>query len=637
MIDMTGPGSRVEKDPSLEFDVNGQTVAATRYQPTDFDGPLPAVLWYTPYHKDDETTYGRYDPLLEYVAACGYEVVVADMVGTGASTGHREEFFGPDAGAEVATVIEALAGRPWSTGRVGMLGKSFPGSFCLLAAAEGPAPLDAVVPILTTHRRERLAFNREGAQQLWLPISMVALFEASGVQPPSRRDSGWRERWRDRLNRRSDAGPPMARALDPDPNDPYWEWRIPVEEITVPTFAVGGYRDYFPADTVEYFAAIDAPKRLLMGPWRHVIPYRGRETAIGFRRQVVDWLDRFLKDEQTDPFEPTVAFWTEREGGRQVGDGVWRGRSAWPTFDRSETVDFAVTPDGLQRTGKFQSGEVVRTYEIDHTVGLDAHDLSVPFVDTNADDARSLTAETAPMDRPMELTGSGAAVVWVSADGPATVSVRLVDVGPDGRARPVTRGAARVEGAADPPARVPLEPVSHVVEEDHRLRVAISGADFPSYRPVDGPDSFTLTSSSDTPTSVRIPGSQPPADISDDTISMPAPDETIPLAPPAVSDAESSWETTREHERRSAKRRRRVRTDFALPHVEKTYELEVRSEITHDDPTTLESTASIETTLRHDDAPAEVETTVRRSLDGAAITTTVRLDGQTVFEDEWTP
>ncbi|MDY6764969.1 MAG: CocE/NonD family hydrolase, partial [Halobacteria archaeon] len=90
------PGSRVEQDPTIQFSVDGETVAATRYEPTDVDGPSPAVLWYTPYHKDDQTTFGRYDPLLEYIAAHGYEVVAADMVGTGASTGYRDEFLGPD-------------------------------------------------------------------------------------------------------------------------------------------------------------------------------------------------------------------------------------------------------------------------------------------------------------------------------------------------------------------------------------------------------------------------------------------------------------------------------------------------------------------------------------------------------------
>lgn len=634
---MASPESGVELDPSITLAVQGESVAATRYEPISIDGPLPAVLWYTPYHKDDETTYGRYEPLLEYVAASGYEVVVADMVGTGASTGHRGEFFGPEAGAEAAAVIEELAARPWTTGRVGMLGKSFPGTFCLLAAAENPDSLEAIVPILASHRRERLAFNRGGLQPLWLTVSMLALFQAGAVQPPSRRDDGWRERWETRLEHITDRGPPMARALAPDPDDPYWDWCIPVEEISVPTFAVGGYRDHFPSDTLEYFRAIDAPKRLLMGPWRHVAPYRGREVAIGFRQQVVDWFDRFLKDEPSIPFEPDIAYWTERGGGRQVGEGVWRGRSRWPTTNDEEVLSFAVTPNGLHRTDGYSSGDVERTHRIDHTVGLEAHDLSVPFVDTNADDARSMTFDSNPVDRPLELTGTGAAEVQVTADGPVPLCVRLVDVAPDAQARPVTRGAVRVAEEADNPVSVPLSPVSHIVEENHRLRVAISGADFPSYHPVNGADSFAISSTPAAPTTVRIPGGTFGSSSVDNGMSLPSPEESVPLAPSAVQGGEATWETTREHEHRTASRRRHARTEYALPHIDKTYAIDIEATVDHDDPSTISARATIETTLRYDDEPVTVETTVRRNWDDCSTLTTVQLGSEVVFDDNWSP
>ncbi|MDY6765504.1 MAG: CocE/NonD family hydrolase, partial [Halobacteria archaeon] len=247
------------------------------------------------------------------------------MVGTGASTGYRDEFLGPDTGTEVAAVIEEIANRAWTTGRVGMIGKSFPGALCLATGVRNPDPLEAIVPILTTHRRERVAYERGGLPSLWLTISMVALYTATGVQPPSRRDSGWEDIWRTRLDHYREEGPPFAQAFDPDPTDSYWDLTVPTEEIQVPTFAVGGYRDHFPTDTLEYFAAIDAPKRLLMGPWRHIAPFKGRETAIGFRSQVVDWFDRFLKDEEAEPFRPTIAYWTERNGGRLTIENTEEG------------------------------------------------------------------------------------------------------------------------------------------------------------------------------------------------------------------------------------------------------------------------------------------------------------------------
>ncbi|MDY6765505.1 MAG: CocE/NonD family hydrolase C-terminal non-catalytic domain-containing protein, partial [Halobacteria archaeon] len=319
-------------------------------------------------------------------------------------------------------------------------------------------------------------------------------------------------------------------------------------------------------------------------------------------------------------------------GGRQVDEGVWRGRETWPSVKDAGTLSFAVTPEGLQRTETFDSGTVERTYEVDHTVGLEAHDLSVPFVDTNADDARSMVFETSPLDHPIELTGTGEATVHLSVDGAVPLCVRLVDKAPDGRARPITRGSVRVEDA-DNPVTVPLAPVSHVVEEEHRLRVAISAADFPSHVPVGTEDSFTITSTPTSPTVIRIPGRDSLSENFEETLSMPPPDDAFPIVPPAIKGVDASWETTREHERGSATRRRQVSTDYVFPHVEKSYELDIEASIVHDDPSTLDARATIETVLEHDDGPVNVETTVHRYLDGTTVEATVRMDGEPVFEE----
>lgn len=642
--DATGSGERtrsaVEQDPGLRLSVAGETVAATRYQPTEFDDRLPAVLWPTPYHKDDETTHGRYDPLLEYVAAHGYEVIVADLIGTGASTGYRESFMGPDTGAEMAGLVERVAELPWTTDRVALVGKSYPGVLCLAAAAENPDPLAAVVPIQTTHRRRHQAFDRGGLARLWLTVSIAALYQVSIVQPPSRRDAGWGENWHERLDRYRSGSPVFARLLDPDPDDPHWDWRIPVEDIEVPTFAVGSYRDHFTADTLEYFDAIAAPKRLLAGPWRHVIPYRGRETAVGFRGLVVDWVDRFLKDRAVEPFEPTIALWTQRDGGRRVDAGVWRGRETWPTLDAADALSFVATPDGLERSGGFDGGRVERTHELDHTIGLDAHDPSVPAVDTSADDARSLTFESAPVDRPLELTGTGEATVQLETGGPVALCVRLVDVAPSGRARPITRGSVRIEeaeaGSRTVGARtVEFAPVSHVLETGHRLRVAMAGADFPSHVPVDDGGPLVVSSTPEAPTTVRIPGRVLPTEPFGDPLPMPPPDDSMPLAPPAVADVASSLETCREHERGTATRRRSVASTYEFEHVTKETGLDVEATIAHDDPATLTASATLESVLDYGDETVTVASTVRRSFDGGSVTTAVDVDGEPVLEREW--
>jgi len=69
--------SNIRRHTDLEIPVEGETVAATRYEPVEVEGPLPALLMYVPYPKDDMITYGGYDPLNRYLSRNGYEVAVA--------------------------------------------------------------------------------------------------------------------------------------------------------------------------------------------------------------------------------------------------------------------------------------------------------------------------------------------------------------------------------------------------------------------------------------------------------------------------------------------------------------------------------------------------------------------------------
>lgn len=627
--------STVERDPTIRFSLDGETVAATRYQPIDLDGPCPAVLWVTPYDKDDTTTWGRYDPLLEYIATHGYEVTVADLIGTGASTGHRDELFGPGMGEEVAGIINRLADQSWTTDRVGLIGKSFPGAACLAAAAEQPDPLAAIVPIMTSHRRRALGFASDDLANLKLSVTMLAVFLSNVIQPPTRRGAGWEDIWHSRLDYVRDEGPPMFEGLVPDPSDARWEWRISVEDIEVPTLAVGGYRDHFPVDTLEYFEAINAPKRLLMGPWRHVIPYRGRESAIDFRRQAVDWFDRHLKDECGPEEEPSVNYWTQRNGGRQVDGGIWRRRPDWPTINNGSLLTFAVTPDGLRTSDAFDTGTVERSYELDHTVGLEAQDSGVPFVDTSADDARSLTFETAPFDEPIELTGSGVGIVQLTADGVVPVCVRLVDLAPSGRARPITRGAVRADRPDGDGINVPLTPVSHIVEAGHRLRLAISGADFPTFQPIGDVGSFTVSSTPSEPTAVRLPGTNPWSEPAEETISMQSPADAVPITPSTIEEAENTIETVHEHTLGRRTRRSQATARYSFPHVAKTYTLNTEFSVNREDPETVSAYTRVQKTLEYDQESVSIESTVRLEGSSPTASAKIQVDGEDVFEEKW--
>lgn len=653
----TTPGTAdVVRRPDLLIPAAGEEVAATRYEPIDAGGPLPAVLVATPYRKDDRITFGSWEPSLQYIAGCGYEVVVVDLVGTGASTGTKEPFTRAE-GAELAEVVGWLADRPWTTGRVGMFGLSYGAWTQYATAAHAPPALEAIVPVAVSPS----VFASSCTGGVFNPLkraAWAAQMQATRALPPSRRDADgrWAEVWQSRLDALRDERPWLFRFLGHERRDAFWKDRsVDPGEITVPTLAACGYRDVHTGPMVEFFGGIKAPKRLLLGPWRHTMPERGRECAVNFRRQVVEWFDRFLKDADNGALDyPTVAYWTEREGGWQVGAGRWRGTDVWPATATagSEALIYTLAADGLV-VGEADPGAFEHDYEYDHTVGVDSIDrvgsVVNTGVDTNTDDARSLTFETDPLDPAVELTGSGEATLRVQATTPdPVVAVRVVDVTPAGRARLVTGGYLRAshrEGSEDPrpllpgetvDLTVPLKPKSHIFEPGHRIRVGVSAADFPRALPPTEQGTLTVVSRPDAQSVLRIPGRTYEDIAFTDTVTFQLPDESMPLRPQHVRDSDSTWVTARDHVDDTVEFRTAERYTLDLPHARSmTWDSEVVAGVAATDPGTAFLETDIETTLDYVTERVCVETNARVSRPTAHIATQVTVDDHVVFDEQW--
>ena len=74
----------------------------------------------------------------------GYTFVMVDLRGFGGSTGCLD-WGGPGEQADVVKAVEWAAGQSWSTGKVGMYGKSYDGVTGLLGVNQQPDGLEAVV------------------------------------------------------------------------------------------------------------------------------------------------------------------------------------------------------------------------------------------------------------------------------------------------------------------------------------------------------------------------------------------------------------------------------------------------------------------------------------------------------------
>jgi hypothetical protein len=123
----------------------------------------------------------------------------------------------------------------------------------------------------------------------------------------------------------------------------------------------------------------------------------------------------------------------------------------------------------------------------------------IPFYladDQRADEAYSLTFTTAPLEREMRILGWPKVILHASSNAEvATFVVKLADVAPDGRSALIVDGSlngTRRLSLTDPTSmkpgevyelNIPMWPTGWVIKPGHRLRVAISGADFPNLWP----------------------------------------------------------------------------------------------------------------------------------------------------------
>src|SRR5437763_7910530 len=132
---------------------DGARLAARIWLPTNAEAhPVPALLEYIPYRKNDGTA--QRDALRHpYLAGHGYASVRVDMRGSGDSDGILYDEYLQQEQDDAVEVIAWLAAQAWCDGNVGMFGKSWGGFNGLQVAARRPPALKAIISIYSTDDR----------------------------------------------------------------------------------------------------------------------------------------------------------------------------------------------------------------------------------------------------------------------------------------------------------------------------------------------------------------------------------------------------------------------------------------------------------------------------------------------------
>src|SRR5262245_46833563 len=409
--------------------------------------------------------------------------------------------------------VEWVAKQPWCNGRVGMFGTSYGGFTCLQVAMHRPPSLKAIAPMYATDDRytDDCHYSQGGSMRMYYDVGaygggMVAMNALPPI--PELAGTHWARQWQQRLEQNQ---PYIPVWMHHQVDGPYWRGaslRPGYDRIQCPVFLVAGWRDGYPNPMLRMFQHLKGPKKLLMGPWVHQRPnFSVPGPRIDYLHEVVRFFAHWLRDEDTGVLkEPPVAAYMQEyarpERTLDVTPGHWRNEDGFAVDGTKERTFFLREGGILDEKPGSKPRRAHDEFESLPTLGLangywSAGGMSFYLADDQrADEAYSLVYTTAPFKEKVHLLGWPHVVLHASSSAKvATFVAKLADVAPDGSSALIVDGSlngTRRESLMDPkpmkPGEVyelsiPMNPTGWVIEPGHRLRLAISGSDFPNLWP----------------------------------------------------------------------------------------------------------------------------------------------------------
>lgn len=147
----------------------------------DGPGPYPAVLNYDGYSAGDAPTSSAQTSLHDELLADGYAFVGVNVRGSGCSGG-TFIVFDPAWATDGHDVVEWIAAQPWSNGRVGMYGVSFPGITQWMVGGMRPPHLASIIPASTISHSYRDVGYPGGIANVGFPFLWYGLQNESAAQ-----------------------------------------------------------------------------------------------------------------------------------------------------------------------------------------------------------------------------------------------------------------------------------------------------------------------------------------------------------------------------------------------------------------------------------------------------------------------
>jgi putative CocE/NonD family hydrolase len=497
---------------------DGVTLSVDVYRPKD-TAKHPSIFELTPYNNISANTQ---EQAWKWVTR-GYAFVTADARGRNDSDGEFRPYRtdGPDG----SDIIDWVAKQSWSNERVATFGGSYLGKDQWEIAKQSNPHHVAMAPYVAPQDDFNDLARYNGVPKLDLMYTWLMGMDGRTAQP----SNGWK--WSEVMrqlplvNLDRLAGRDMKFWQDMMAHDSLDDFWMPAqmtgsyEKVKVPSFNVTGWYEGQLRGTVQgYENAVrvtgkPADHKLIIGPWLHGVN-NPRNQKIGERdsgpggfielEKMRDaWLDHIMLGTPA-PNLPNVMYFLPVKN-------EWRSAEGWP-LPSTRFTEYYLDSKGSANT---LHGDGVLT-EKPGKGKPDAYAYDpanpVPSVTSRTAGARGglpqgsvdnrkleerpdvLVYTSAPLKEGVEIAGPVKAKITFSTDVPDTdIAVKLLDVGPDGRALNITEGIARaryrnsyshpelLEAGKTYTLEVVLFPTANYFEAGHQIRLEVSSNDFPNF------------------------------------------------------------------------------------------------------------------------------------------------------------
>ena len=473
-------------DERIPLGRGGETLSANVYRPAS-TLKVPALVMVLPYRKDAGIGI-MYDETLRWFAARGFATVLVDFKGTGSSDGkHRPPLHADEADDGIAAIKWAAA-QPWCTGNVGMWGHSYGAIMSLRVASRPPSQLKAILPV-NGLANPGADFMFPGGARACHPIAAWGPYTLlNQLLPPLHRfdSSEEQDRWKRRLH---EAEPWLIDLWQhKSADDPAWqERRFDPAQIKIPSLCIAGWRDIFCNGSIAAYEKIDAPKKLIVGPWMHTMPDLSPFDPWDYRPLALHWWDHWLNGADNGVMnEASVLLYV------QGALRHWRAFESWPPSIKNRPIRIECENRSAADIGENEErgcSDAQMMLQSDPTVGAlgglfgtVTSGFGLPR-DQHDDDMRCSRFTVPSVEEHTVLAGRPLVkLFWSTEIAPSRVVVRLSDIAPSRQSILIASGILE-EGELAAVHQVTFSPTCYSLAAGHKLRITLSDADFPRLWP----------------------------------------------------------------------------------------------------------------------------------------------------------